>query len=105
MIEDGIVSITTIKTKNDPGGFIVPDDGIRIPDDGIRIPDDEKLTTIERNPWIPGNEPDKDGWYEITSSRDQIVYISWYDWGQQEWAFAKNVIIAYKPIQLSSPYV
>lgn len=61
--------------------------------------------SIENNGWIPGDEPEKDGWYEVAFGEDAVikVCISYYSAKTfhlyEEWG-----IIAHKPITLSEPY-
>ena len=63
--------------------------------------------------WIPGNEPEKTGWYEVTYERGEALVSRYWKfiapgnhgdrffWNN----YCKGMIIAYKPITLSDPYV
>jgi len=69
---------------------------------------------LEDNPWIPGNEPEKEMEYEITFE-DKKVSVGYYGKQDNEWfkcyvkwktqKWYKPHIIAYKPLELSEPYV
>jgi hypothetical protein len=83
----GSIGFSTVKTEGD-GGFLVPG-----------------------SDWIPGNEPEKEGTYEITSEYHgvHVIFFSgteWYsrkDYGGKIWYMPD--VIAYKPITLSDAYV
>jgi len=62
------------------------------------------------NPWVPGNEPEKKGWYEITAKNKVDSYVAILSFSKTDeysrWDdISDNEIIAYKPITLSEPYV
>lgn len=83
MKKDGTATIET-EVFNDDGGILIPRE-------------------LCDNPWIPGNEPENSGWYEITFIGGHIL-IDDYDGAC--WAnFRTDKIIAYKPFKFSEPYV
>lgn len=57
------------------------------------------------NPWIPGNEPEKEGWYELTL-KNKAYSIDFYT--GEIWMNLKRLgfypITAYKKINTSNPY-
>lgn len=63
------------------------------------------------NGWIPGNEPEKDDFYQITITKEYCteyqkdVKICFYWKGSTGWQAVPNIsVIAYAPIKLKEPY-
>jgi len=58
----------------------------------------------ETNPWIPGSEPEKEGWYEVTRKSGEVSPD--YFIGDNEWIYWQSrYILAHQPITLSDPYI
>lgn len=66
-------------------------------------------TSSFNNGWIPGNEPETSGWYEITLENGELDVEKYFKndetWGTTWRGGSHKNIIAYKPITLSEPYV
>lgn len=65
----------------------------------------------DANPWIPGNEPDRSDFYELTiSGKKETIFGRWYS-GTRNWSlvFMGDIelteIIAYRKPKHSKPYV
>lgn len=97
--------------KEGDGGILVPELSEarnklpatgEVPASNYTIPMPPVKECIKDNPWIPGNEPENVGEYEVTLEITGTVQIDY--WNGVDWEDG-NKAIAYKRIHLSSPYV